>query len=133
MFKTINYEGEIIFRRNLVFKDTNHIDFKIKGHPTVNIYCDGKETKFLLMTSTKRDGINYYTVKPDKKNKLKKETYIDLDHVYYEKPVSHFASGRLTCEIYNDMLKNFIIAGNYEISENAKNSHNLDINKNVIR
>ena len=133
MFNTVNYEGDIIFRRNLVFKDTNHVDFKIKGHPTVNIYCDKNETKFLLMTSTKRDGVHYYTVKPDKKNKLKKETYIDLDHVYYEKPVSRFASGRLTCDIYNDMLKSFIVAGNYEISGNTKNNSSPNMNKEAMR
>lgn len=109
---TINYEGEIIFRRNLVFKDNDNVDLKVKGHPTVNIYCDNKETKFLIMTSTKRKGVNYFTVKPDKKNKLKKETYIDLDHVYSESSKSHFPSGRLTQQIYNKMLKSFIVAEN---------------------
>ena len=130
MLQTINYEGEIIFRRNLVFKDTKGVDFKIKGHPTVNIYCDKNETKFLLMTSSKRKGVNYYTVKPDKKNKLKKKTYIDLDHVYCEKPVSRFASGRLTQSIYNDMLKEFVVSGNYELSQDAQSNK---IDKNFSR
>lgn len=128
---TINYEGDIIFRRNIVFQDNECVDFKIKGHPTVNIYCDKKETKFLVMTSTKRDGVNYFTVKPDKKNKLKKETYVDLDHVYCEPSKSYFPSGRLTQQIYNSMLKDFIVSGDYIIPKQNHIKNRKDVSRNM--
>ena len=101
----MNFVADIIFRNNIRFKD-KQLDFKIKGHPTLNLTeeIDGK-IYFLIMTRHKRKGHKYYKVEPTNTNKLKDCSYLDLSYIYSEDARNIIPSGRLGMPEFEKVVK----------------------------
>lgn len=101
-----NKKLDIIFRKNIRFKDTGALDLCLRGHPTLNITdpIDGK-MYFLLITSNKIDSKRYYKLKPTKRNKLKNISYVDLDYVYCEDYKNHIPYSKITENEYKEIIK----------------------------
>lgn len=79
--------GDIVYIKNSRFRDTNTIDPKSSRRPFIFL-CDYEfhhDTGYLLKLSTsegKGDSKNYYKIVPNRFNKLKRISYIDLRYVY---------------------------------------------------
>ena len=101
-----NKRLDIIFRKNIVFKDTNTLDLSLRGHPTLNITnpINGK-IYFLLITSNKLEGKRYYEFKPTKRNRLKNISYVDLDYIYSEDYKNYIPYSRITENEYKKIIK----------------------------
>ena len=82
------YRGDIIAVKNIKFKDNNFIDTRINGHPIlilnqVNTLDDDLYALKISGSYSNIDGLkNYYILKPNGQNKLRKASYIDLRYVY---------------------------------------------------
>lgn len=100
-----NKRLNVVFRKNIVFKDTNTLDLSLRGHPTINITdpINGK-IYFLLVTSNKIDSKRYYELKPTKRNKLKNISYVDLDCVYCEDYKNYVPYSRITENEYEEIM-----------------------------
>lgn len=81
------YPGDMIYEKNLIFKDTFKHDFRINGHPVIILTSANiGETFYALKISGSynySEGLkNYYVLKPNKKSGLFKVSYIDLRYIY---------------------------------------------------
>ena len=82
------YREDIIAVKNIKFKDNNFIDTRINGHPIlilnqVNTLGDDLYALKISGSYSNIDGLkNYYILKPNGQNKLRKASYIDLRYVY---------------------------------------------------
>lgn len=80
--------GDIKYRNNIKFKEDGVIDYKLGGHPTMNL-TDGNDGRiyFLVMTSNcnmaKSGNGLFYEMIPDRSNTLKCKTYLNLNYIYY--------------------------------------------------
>ena len=99
------YAGDIIYRKNLIFNDNQKLDLKLKGHPTLNIsYEYNGMVYFLVITSHRRKGHPYYTLNPNKGNRLKKKSYVDLGHIYTEPVKNIIPTGNISEKEYNEII-----------------------------
>lgn len=111
----VNKIGDILFRNNIKFLDCGIIDYKLNGHPTLNITNDiGGYTYYMVITSSnilKSKGVPYYTIKPSRINRLIKESYLNLLYIYKEPTANRIPKGYLLDEqmeiIYRIMDENF--------------------------
>lgn len=102
------YEGDVVYRNNIIFKDTGKIDYKIGGHPTLNIlYKD--EPCFLVMSTTYhycKDSSKFYPIKATKGSGLKRTSYINLTHIYKcGDEGNKIPSGKIPPEEYEKIIK----------------------------
>lgn len=101
----------IIYRNNIVFGDTQKLDLKIIGHPTLNISDDvNGEMYFFLITSSRvqKDKDLYYKIPKNKNNKLIKQSYIDLRYIYKKETINKVGYGLLAENQYRSIIKKFI-------------------------
>lgn len=112
----MDYEqGDIYRRKDIQFKETGMLDTRLMGHP-VTILLEAKfedDYVYFLTLSSKiqnrfRDPKRYYKVKPDKYNKLPKESIIDLKFVYKYENKNIPVDGYFSDPIYKDILKNLV-------------------------
>lgn len=81
------YPGDMIYEKNLIFKDTLKHDFRINGHPVLILTAANFGDKFYALkisgTYKYSEGLkNYYLLKPNKKKGIYKTSYIDLRYIY---------------------------------------------------
>lgn len=103
------YEGDIVYRKNIFFQDTGKIDYKIGGHPTLNIIYENQPC-FLVISTTyhykKKTNDEFYPLKPTKGSGLKKKSYINLSHIYKcEDEGNKVPSGKIPPEEYEKIMK----------------------------
>ena len=108
-------KGSIIKKSNIIFKGTNKLDFRIGGHPVVLSHSFDYDDEYIyFLTLSSRDDLyveeplRYYLVKPDKNNKLKKPSIIDLKYIYKDKNSNIPETGILKNFDYKEMLKKLI-------------------------
>ncbi len=88
MREPIYYRGDIIAVKNIRFKDNDYLDIRMNGHPVIilNEIRNYKDNIYVLKMSGSYDTMeglkNYFILKPNKDNKLKKASYVDLRYVY---------------------------------------------------
>lgn len=81
------YPGDMIFEKNLTFKDTSKHDIRINGHPVIILTSANIGDKFYALkisgTYNYAEGLdNYYILKQNNKKKIYKTSYIDLRYIY---------------------------------------------------
>lgn len=120
----MNEVGNIVYRSNIIFKDTNLIDHKIGGHPTLTLH-KSDDGIIYYMTITTNSGLKKYGHKllrigREKCNNLE-NSYINLDYIYKTKDDGY---GRTSLDFvsYNQMTRIFeeIIKYFDKIRENDK-------------
>lgn len=102
--------GDIIFRKNLKFRDNGKLDLKFGGHPTLNILVKEDYTYYLLITSTKIRGREYYPLYTHKRSGLSKESFADLTYVYKEETKAQMVNGFIHEGEMQKLNKKFIKA-----------------------
>ena len=107
-------KGEIIKKSNIKFKGTHKLDFRIGGHPVVLPIETKDENEFLyFLTFSSRDDLyvnepdRYLLVAPDKYNKLRKTSIIDLKYIYKEKNANTPPMGILNRRDYTELIRKF--------------------------
>lgn len=101
---------DVVYRNNVKFPDSGKIDFKIDGHPTVNITdeMDG-EIYFLRVSSNVSKYIQYKDkmelIKPHKSNGLSKPSVVKVDHVLKEGFRNIWPAGTLADTDFKNVMK----------------------------
>ncbi|MES1038936.1 hypothetical protein [Peribacillus simplex] len=82
-------EGTIIKKKNIVFKQTNMVDFRMGGHPIllpIEFGFDDSIMYYLTLSSQihhySKDPERYYPLKKKSGNGLKTASLVDLKYVY---------------------------------------------------
>ena len=100
---------DVVFRNNIKFPDNGLLDFKINGHPTVNITeeCD-EEIYFLRISSQIHQYVNnkdkMVLIKNSKYNGLSKPSVVKVDHILKEGYRNIIPAGALSNLDYNSVI-----------------------------
>lgn len=91
----------IVFRDNIRFPDNGILDFKIKGHPTINITEEIEGEIFFLRMSSKiaeyiQNKNKMELIKPSKLNGLSKPSVVKVDHIIKEEYRNKCPAGSLS-------------------------------------
>lgn len=104
------YQGDIIFVKNLRFRDTSTVDTRLNGHPVLvlNVANIGERFYGLKISGSYNysEGLeNYYIIKPNRSNGLKKTSYIDLRYIYENECKNIPCAGQIYENEFNNIMK----------------------------
>ncbi len=101
--------GDIIYVRNIKFKDNKKLDTRLNGHPAVIIGIVDNFFYYLILSSNEMFYLKYpkgyFKLIKDKRNKLKKDSYVNFRNVYKSKLVNYVPIGEVRKDVYTKLIK----------------------------
>lgn len=108
------FQGDIVNKGNLTYKDTNSIDLRLNGHPViipVDIDIMDEFHFFFPMTSQIQkynlEPERYFIVAKGNGTGLKKTSMIDLKYVYKYRNQAHKIWGNLPEKVFSELMQKF--------------------------